>query len=153
LIKDNEAGRVRGAVLNFVETGPQSLDWITGMVQNIAESATSADIEQILNELIREGLVVLSHQGYRAINPSAAARRAEIAKVIESRGATLPCPRCANQRFQILSGYVCPPLQQTLEQMTLGVEVVPTAAVVCVQCGYLALHALGPLGLLPGRPL
>jgi ribosomal protein S27AE len=69
-----------------------------------------------------------------------------VARLLE-RKAALPCPRCGNRQFTLLSGYFNPPIQTELKGLVIGGPSVPCVAVVCNQCGFLAQHALGVLGL------
>jgi len=80
------------------------------------------------------------------------AEREDIAQRLTQRGAQLPCPRCARRNFAVLDGYFVNPLQQTPSDLVLGGATVPTVAIVCTNCGFLSLHALGTLGLLPATP-
>lgn len=71
-----------------------------------------------------------------------------IVDALNTRGADLDCPRCKNENFQI-AGETAVPLNWTPhnQEPTPYIQVV---IVVCSKCGYLAHHALGSLGLLPG---
>jgi hypothetical protein len=83
------------------------------------------------------------------LQPLAPEQKARIASALESRGATLPCPRCGTREFTLLDGYFNHPLQTELNVFNIGGPSVPIAVVACVRCGFLAQHALGALGLLP----
>ena len=72
----------------------------------------------------------------------------KIQKTLEERGAMLPCPRCGNNRFILADGLIAPPIQTSLSNFVLGGRTIPAATVVCTQCGYLSLHAVGVLGVL-----
>ncbi len=74
-----------------------------------------------------------------------------IAKALGERGATLPCPRCGASEFSILDGYHNQSLQPNLTGLVMGGPSVPTIGVACVKCGFVSEHALGVLGLLPGK--
>ena len=73
----------------------------------------------------------------------------EIINTLQSKGAIMPCPRCANNNFTLLDGYFNQPIQQELSGMIIGGPAVPSAVIVCNKCGYMSQHALGVLGLLP----
>ena len=73
----------------------------------------------------------------------------KIIKVLDERGAKLPCPRCGNNNFTLLDGYFNQTIQTELKGMVIGGPSVPSAVVACSRCGYLSQHALGALGLLP----
>lgn len=72
-----------------------------------------------------------------------------IVEALAKVGARLPCPRCGNTNFTLVDGYFNQPVQAELGGLVLGGPSVPSAVVVCNQCGYLAQHAIGVLGLLP----
>lgn len=73
----------------------------------------------------------------------------KIIKVLDERGAKLPCPRCGNNSFTLLDGYFNQTIQTELKGMVIGGPSVPSVVVACSRCGYLSQHALGTLGLLP----
>lgn len=73
----------------------------------------------------------------------------KIIKVLDERGAKLPCPRCGNNSFTLLDGYFNQTIQTELTGMVIGGPSVPSVVVACSRCGYLSQHALGTLGLLP----
>ncbi len=74
----------------------------------------------------------------------------KISNRLQERGALLPCPRCGNQSFTLLDGYINHPLQNKVSAgLILGGPIVPTIGVVCTRCGFLAEHAIGILGLMP----
>lgn len=75
--------------------------------------------------------------------------RDEIIRRLTEKGAVLPCPRCGTKSFNIIDGYFVHPLQEEPGGIVIGGQSVPAVAVVCANCGYLAQHALGALGLLP----
>lgn len=61
------------------------------------------------------------------------------------------CPMCTHETFSLVGGYLGNPLQPQLGGLTLGGPLIPTAAIVCENCGFLSQHALGSLGLLPPK--
>lgn len=73
----------------------------------------------------------------------------KIIRVLNKRGAKLPCPRCRNDNFTLLDGYFNQTLQTEIKGMVIGGPSIPSVVVACNQCGYLSQHALGTLGLLP----
>ncbi len=75
--------------------------------------------------------------------------RDEITKRLTEKGASLPCPRCGQSNFSVFGGYFNPSVQEELKALVLGGRSIPSAIVGCNNCGYLSLHALGVLGLLP----
>ncbi|MFA6272247.1 MAG: hypothetical protein WC693_04040 [Patescibacteria group bacterium] len=74
----------------------------------------------------------------------------KIIKALNDRVAGLPCPRCGNQQFNLVDGYVTQSLQKDFKSgMILGGPALPSVVVVCSRCGFMSQHALGALGLLP----
>jgi hypothetical protein len=78
-------------------------------------------------------------------------RQDEIIAALEKHGAKQPCPRCGNRNFSLVGGYFNHFVQTQLGGVSLGGPSIPTAVVACTQCGWLAEHALGALGLLPKK--
>lgn len=76
-------------------------------------------------------------------------QKQRIIKALEEHGAVLPCPRCGNNSFTLLDGYVNQPVQAELKDVVIGGPSIPTIVVACDRCGFLIHHALGKLGLLP----
>lgn len=76
-------------------------------------------------------------------------QKKKIIEALEKRKAHLPCPRCGNPNFSLLGGYFNQPIQTELGGLVIGGPSVPSIVVVCNQCGFMAQHALGALGLLP----
>lgn len=76
-------------------------------------------------------------------------QKKKLLSTLEGRGVKLPCPRCGNNRFTLIDGYLNHPLQLELSGMVIGGPSIPSVGVVCENCGYLSQHALGVLGLLP----
>lgn len=72
----------------------------------------------------------------------------KIAKAIQEKGALMPCQRCGKTNFSVLDGFVSVPLaQQIYGGIVIGGPQVPTAVIVCDNCGNLNYHAIGALGL------
>ena len=74
-----------------------------------------------------------------------------IIAALNAKGAVSPCPRCGKQNFVMADGYFNRAMQDNFSSITLGGPSIPTLAVVCSNCGWVAEHALGVLGLLPER--
>lgn len=73
----------------------------------------------------------------------------KIAKQIEAKSALQPCARCGNKNFSLLDGFASLPLtQEVSNNVILGGPSVPCAVIACDNCGHIAFHALGALGLL-----
>jgi hypothetical protein len=77
--------------------------------------------------------------------------KARIVEALEGRGGTLPCPRCASTEFTVADGYLNQTIQEQLRGVVLGGPSIPSALIICVNCGFMSQHALGALGLLPSR--
>lgn len=75
----------------------------------------------------------------------------KIITALNDRGATLPCPRCNNNNFTLLDGYLNQTIQTELKGLVIGGPSIPSVVVACNRCGFLSQHALGVLGLLPSE--
>jgi len=76
-------------------------------------------------------------------------QKRRIIQQLVDRGVNSPCPRCGNRDFTVLDGYFSQSLQTHPVGLVIGGTSVPSAVTACTRCGFLALHALGALGLLP----
>ena len=74
--------------------------------------------------------------------------RDRIVKKLEEKRAVLPCPRCSNNSFMLLDGYIAMSVAARSDSLILGGRVIPQVAVVCTNCGFIAHHALGVLDLM-----
>ncbi len=71
---------------------------------------------------------------------------------LQNKGAILPCPRCGNKNFTLIDGYFNQSFQKELNNnIVIGGPSIPSISVLCNQCGYIAHHALGALGLMPNK--
>ncbi|MBE3112062.1 MAG: hypothetical protein IMZ46_16420 [Acidobacteria bacterium] len=77
--------------------------------------------------------------------------KAKIIKALEGAGVALPCPRCGNVNFSLIGGYFNQFLQPRLGGIVIGGPSIPSIGTVCIRCGFIAQHALGPLGLMPTK--
>lgn len=71
-----------------------------------------------------------------------------ILSALTERGVKQPCPRCGNEKFTLHPHLHVMPLQKNVLNLTLGGPALPAAITFCNQCGWVAEHALGVLGLL-----
>ena len=78
-------------------------------------------------------------------------QKEKIIEALRRKGAIFPCPRCGNNGFSLIDGYIIQSVQPRLKGVVIGGPSIPCANVVCMQCGFLSQHALGSLGLLPGK--
>jgi len=75
----------------------------------------------------------------------------KIEDAFEKRGVTLRCPRCGNGNFVIVTeGYVTHVIQPPdFSPIAIQGTHIPSVATVCDKCGFVSLHSLIILGLLP----
>lgn len=76
-------------------------------------------------------------------------RKEEIIQVLKAKGADQPCPRCGNEKFELIgeTGIQLHENPNPLMWQIMG-PVVPVVLIACTKCGYLTHHAQGPLGIL-----
>ncbi len=72
----------------------------------------------------------------------------KIIKILEEKGAKLPCPRCGSAHFTLIEGYFNNILQNEPIGLVIGGPTIPSIVIACVNCGYLSQHAIGALGLM-----
>jgi ribosomal protein L37E len=75
-------------------------------------------------------------------------RKQKIIKVLEEKGAILPCTRCGHNSFQLVDSYASIQMQDSMRNIVIGGKQIPVVVVGCNRCGNLSFHALGVLGLL-----
>ncbi len=66
-------------------------------------------------------------------------------------GTGVKCPMCGNKHFIIADGYFNTTMQNDLKSITMGGPSIPSIPIICSQCGFISLHALGIIGLLPSE--
>lgn len=71
----------------------------------------------------------------------------ELNKRFNSSG--IKCPMCGNNHFIIGDGYFNSFMQDDFRSLNLGGPSIPSIPVICNNCGFISMHALGILGLLP----
>lgn len=77
-------------------------------------------------------------------------RKTELVAAIQDHlGQAVSCPMCRRNNFQIAEGYFHYPLQDQVRNYTLGGSNVPTIAIICTHCGFVASFALGVMGFDP----
>ena len=60
------------------------------------------------------------------------------------------CPMCERTNSWIVAdGYINHPIQTQIGGLVIGGPSIPTAALICSNCGFVSQHALGALELLP----
>lgn len=76
-----------------------------------------------------------------------------LVKLINGRFTNLKCPLCANGNFMIADGYFRHQMSDEVSAgLMLGGPAIPTVAIICSKCGYVAELAAGVLGLMDGEP-
>ena len=75
-------------------------------------------------------------------------RQEEIIRVLKAKGVDKPCPRCGNDKFELI-GETGVQLSENPNPLMfpIGGPFVPLILIACSHCGYLTQHAQGPLGL------
>jgi len=68
---------------------------------------------------------------------------------LRARGAGA-CPRCRDSQWTV-SEYSMIEVQATMERHDAETATIPSIMIVCEHCGFIAQHALQPLGVWPGR--
>lgn len=66
-------------------------------------------------------------------------------EALNAKGVNRPCPRCNSTRFSVLESSSIQLVTSKLYDRS-G-PTVPTVLVICENCGFMAQHAKGPLGL------
>lgn len=61
----------------------------------------------------------------------------------------IPCPRCGHNQFGLVDGYVALPLTPKVGVALIGGQNVPCVVTYCMRCGFISLHAMGVIGLIP----
>ena len=68
---------------------------------------------------------------------------------LRERGAG-SCPRCQDSQWTV-SEYSMIEVQATMARHTSETTTIPSIMIVCEHCGFIAQHALQPLGIWPDR--
>ncbi len=70
----------------------------------------------------------------------------KLAKALEAKGATQPCARCGNRRFDIV-GYTQIYCSEDPNTLNIGGPSVPVVLAGCSNCGNITQYAIKVLGL------
>jgi uncharacterized Zn finger protein len=75
-------------------------------------------------------------------------RQEEIIRVLQAKGVDKPCPRCGNEKFELI-GETGIQLSENPNPLMFSImgPIVPVILISCTHCGFLTQHAQGPLGL------
>ncbi|RJR23635.1 hypothetical protein C4578_04145 [Candidatus Microgenomates bacterium] len=71
-------------------------------------------------------------------------KKNQIKQALEDKNALKVCERCGNPGFEILDQYFVVPSQTSLDGVQIGTGL-PTAGLVCKNCGNLVFHAIGAI--------
>jgi hypothetical protein len=79
-------------------------------------------------------------------------RQEKVIIALKEKRATQPCPRCNNLQFEVISESMIPiPIELVSmadpSTKTPDMAQLPVVLVSCTNCGYIAHHAAGVLGL------
>lgn len=75
--------------------------------------------------------------------------RLKILKALDERKISSLCPFCKKGTLTLVDGYVGHFLNEDYSKQMLSGRYMPSILLVCNHCGFLSMHALGALGLLP----
>ena len=81
---------------------------------------------------------------YKGISPD---DKHKIIAALKARGAG-SCPRCRDSQWTV-SEYSRIEVQATMDRNTAEGTTIPAIMIVCEHCGFIAQHALQPLGVWP----
>jgi len=76
-------------------------------------------------------------------------KKEKLAQALHEKGVKLPCPRCGAANFEVVGQSVIP-LNDNPAVFSVGGPAVPVGIVACSNCGFITLHALVRLNLMPG---
>ena len=75
---------------------------------------------------------------------------AVVAAALKRAGADTRCPRCANDKFNLMQGFFAHTMQNDLRGYVIGGgDMLCTAVLVCTRCGFVAQHDLSILNMIP----
>lgn len=71
-----------------------------------------------------------------------------LVSIISAKIPNAVCPMCQHNSFVLADGYFNIPISNSMNDVVLGGTTIPSIGVICTNCGFISLHALGILGLL-----
>jgi uncharacterized Zn finger protein len=74
-------------------------------------------------------------------------RQEEIIKALQAKNVFQPCPRCRNLEFEVIGESLIPLHEPKGSSWWATAPEIPVVLVSCNNCGYIAQHATGVLGL------
>jgi hypothetical protein len=78
-------------------------------------------------------------------------RQEQISNALKDKGVFQPCPRCRNLEFEVIGETMLEisqaPVKWTVGAHKLQLPAVPVILISCKNCGFIAQHAAGLLGL------
>jgi hypothetical protein len=77
-------------------------------------------------------------------------KKEKIIKGLLEKKVNQPCSRCQSLNFEVV-GQTFILLNEDPKVFAVGGPAIPSAVIACSQCGFITLHALGPLGLMPKK--
>ncbi len=77
-------------------------------------------------------------------------KKEQIATSLRNKEVNLPCPRCSKVKFEVV-GQTLLSLNEHPSTITIGGPALPTAIIACSNCGFISLHALSALDLMPSN--
>ena len=107
------------------------------MERRIKNLVTRKDLKPPLSSLAR---------GYWEMDQE---KKEKLVQALRKKGVKLPCPRCGSSNFEVVGQSVIP-LNDNPSVYSIGGPAVPVGIVACSNCGFITLHALGSLNLMPG---
>jgi ribosomal protein L37E len=69
----------------------------------------------------------------------------EITEALQKKQATQPCSRCGKTDFAVLDGFPSSLMLNSSDQPFTEANKIPSAGVICNNCGNISQHALGVL--------
>lgn len=76
-------------------------------------------------------------------------KKQEIINKLNQHLGNFQCPMCKHTEFTIVDGYMLPQIQENIKSFNITAPYVPSIAIICLHCGFISIHSLGVLGMLP----
>lgn len=72
----------------------------------------------------------------------------EALKRLKAKNALGPCPRCTEEKFQMLEGFVTPPVVLNTKITISLQKTMPSVVLICKNCGFSSFHSIGLLKMM-----